>query len=104
MAARSRTCSFRSRASTAAHAAARSSAPSGRRAPGEHRKLALDEAGIDVAAHHLRMAHQRLQEGEIGRHALDLESGSARPCGRAPLPSVAGVHDQLRQQRIVMSA
>ncbi len=67
------TCSFCSRSEHRGAGGGEVERRERRVAAGERRKLALDEAGIDVAAQHLRMAQQRLQEGEIGGHALDLE-------------------------------
>ena len=97
---RRRTCSFCSRASTAAHAAARSSGPSGG-ARGEHRKLALDQAGIDVAA-----ANCGWRTSASGRRdwwsADDLESGERLGHAAERVGPVAGMHDQLGEQRIVM--
>ena len=77
-----------SRISTATQAAARSSAATARLGPGQRGEFPLDEAGIDLAARHQRMDQQRLEKGEVGGHARDLEppSASARrssACGRS---------------------
>ena len=70
--------------------------------PGQRGDFPLDEAGIDLAARHLRMRQQRLEESEIGRDAGNLESAQRIDQAAERLRAIGAPGDQLRQQRIVV--
>ncbi len=65
-------------------------------------RVALDEARVDGVRGDVRMAEQRLQKAEVGRHAFDAALRERAPRARhgAREPAGGRVHDDLREQRV----
>ena len=91
-----------SRASAAAHAAAKSSAVTAGAARCQGGNFPFNEFSIDLAARDLRMLQQRSEKPEIGRHSCDLKLRKRLDHAGERQPAIIGVDNQLREQRVVV--